>query len=366
MATYKLQYTIGSATAASDLYDAIAGVRNDAASSAINPTNLAFGAFAVDASGRIFVSGTVGVASVSAITAYQGTSPWIVSGNVSANQVGVWGVTASAITATQVIPGTAATHLGKAEDAVHNSGDTGVLALAVANAAGTPLAAEGDYTPIAVNAAGYLLIDNTIPLLTQSVYPEDSGHVTTNVGDFILGVRNDTDAGRTNANSDYSPISTDYIGRVKVAGNLVSATYVVGGASGSNGLVGLGVASAVEPVYGASALWPVSMDLAGYQRVIGPPTTAGTPAAFVVTSATALLATSNPARRSILITNNGAGVLYIGHTTGVTTASATMGLYVQASGGAYTDSGFGIYTGNLYGIYSAASTTHNVVVSERT
>lgn len=44
-----------------------------------------------------------------------------------------------------VTPGTAAANLGKAEDSIHNSGDTGVFVLHVANEAQTTLAADGDY-----------------------------------------------------------------------------------------------------------------------------------------------------------------------------------------------------------------------------
>ena len=56
-----------------------------------------------------------------------------------------------------VIPGTAATNLGKAEDDAHTSGDTGVMALAVykdpeAQVAGT----AGDYTPLITDASGRL------------------------------------------------------------------------------------------------------------------------------------------------------------------------------------------------------------------
>lgn len=57
---------------------------------------------------------------------------------------------------TSVVPGTSATSLGKAEDASHNSGDTGVMMLAVRNDGGfTSLTgANGDYSPIAVDEFG--------------------------------------------------------------------------------------------------------------------------------------------------------------------------------------------------------------------
>lgn len=55
---------------------------------------------------------------------------------------------------TRVIPGTTATALGKAEDAAHSSGDTGVMSLGVANAAQSSFGADGDYTPIATDVKG--------------------------------------------------------------------------------------------------------------------------------------------------------------------------------------------------------------------
>ncbi len=54
--------------------------------------------------------------------------------------------------------GVGATSLGKAEDAVHASGDTGVMSLAVRNDAGTALAADGDYIPLMVNSSGALYV----------------------------------------------------------------------------------------------------------------------------------------------------------------------------------------------------------------
>src|SRR6185369_13816624 len=79
------------------------------------------------------------------------TQPTIQTGT---NSIGkITDITAS------VVPGTAATNLGKAEDAAHSSGDTGVFALGVRNDAlsafsGTDL----DYTPIAVTAHGRVLV----------------------------------------------------------------------------------------------------------------------------------------------------------------------------------------------------------------
>lgn len=57
---------------------------------------------------------------------------------------------------TRVIPGTTATALGKAEDAAHADGDTGVLILGVRNHAGA--GADGDYSAMSVTSTGELRI----------------------------------------------------------------------------------------------------------------------------------------------------------------------------------------------------------------
>lgn len=60
---------------------------------------------------------------------------------------------------TAVTPGTAAANLGKAEDAAHASGDTGVQVLAVRNDAGTALAGTtGDYIPLSTDSTGALRV----------------------------------------------------------------------------------------------------------------------------------------------------------------------------------------------------------------
>ena len=63
-----------------------------------------------------------------------------------------------------VVPGTAATNLGKAEDAAHTTGDTGVMSLGVRAATPTDRSAgstDGDYEPFAVNASGAVWVTQT-------------------------------------------------------------------------------------------------------------------------------------------------------------------------------------------------------------
>ena len=56
---------------------------------------------------------------------------------------------------TRVIPGTTATALGKAEDAAHASGDTGVMVLGVRNDANADISGTDlDYTPFTTDAKG--------------------------------------------------------------------------------------------------------------------------------------------------------------------------------------------------------------------
>lgn len=57
-----------------------------------------------------------------------------------------------------LVPGVGATNLGKQEDAVHSSGDVGVMALAVRQDASSALAGDGDYIPLSVDSSGALRV----------------------------------------------------------------------------------------------------------------------------------------------------------------------------------------------------------------
>jgi len=57
-----------------------------------------------------------------------------------------------------VIPGVGPTNLGKAEDAVHVTGDTGVLMLVVHQASQVDFAPDGDYVPLSVDSSGNLRV----------------------------------------------------------------------------------------------------------------------------------------------------------------------------------------------------------------
>lgn len=75
-----------------------------------------------------------------------------------------------------IVPGTGATNLGKAEDAVHSSGDTGIMVLGVGNEAQVTFAADGDYIPHSVDTKGNnITVGNIASGATDSGFPVKVG-----------------------------------------------------------------------------------------------------------------------------------------------------------------------------------------------
>ena len=96
------------------------GVRNDSGVSALSDANGDYTPIAVDSTGKLFIS------------------------------------TLNTISGA-VVPGTSNIHLGKAEDAAHTTGDTGVMMLGVRSASPTDRSAgptDGDYEPLGINDVG--------------------------------------------------------------------------------------------------------------------------------------------------------------------------------------------------------------------
>jgi len=142
---------------------------------------------------------------------------------------------------TRVIPGTGATELGKAEDAVHASGDVGVLAMTVRqNTAAALSGTDGDYQPqitdtngrlhviAALAATQTLTTVTTVATVTNvatigtSVTPgtaaanlgkaEDAAHTSGDTGVMALAVRQDTLATLSSATGDYEPLHLNVVG----------------------------------------------------------------------------------------------------------------------------------------------------------
>lgn len=112
------------------------GAGTEAAALRVTVATDSTGVLSVDDNGAsLTVDGTVAVSSLPALAA----------GTANIGDVDVL----------SVVPGTAATSLGKAEDAAHASGDTGVMALAVRQNTPTALATtDADYAPLEVGAVG--------------------------------------------------------------------------------------------------------------------------------------------------------------------------------------------------------------------
>ncbi len=152
---------------------------------------------------------------------------------------------------TRVIPGTSATHLGKAEDAAHASGDTGVMALAVQRDTASSVAADGDYHPLILDSSGRLHVNvgNTLTvgshavtnagtfatqidgaaltalqLIDNGVFATGTVAGTTDGGYNSLAVRKDTAAVAAGvADGDYTPLCVDSTGKLHVnVGNTVT------------------------------------------------------------------------------------------------------------------------------------------------
>lgn len=106
-------------------------------------------------------------------------------------------------------PGSAATNLGKAEDAAHASGDIGVACWSIrSDVAASTAGTTGDYAGIITDANGKLWIaGNQI---------EDVPHVSADVGDFILTVRSDTLASSAGTTGDYAAANSNDLGQLYV------------------------------------------------------------------------------------------------------------------------------------------------------
>lgn len=99
------------------------GVRNDSASTSLTDTNGDYTPIATDSNGRLFINA---ISSIFSVT-----------------------------------PGTTTTALGKAEDAAHASGDTGVMSLCVRQDTAAALAGtDGDYIPCSTDANGRIHTTN--------------------------------------------------------------------------------------------------------------------------------------------------------------------------------------------------------------
>lgn len=119
-----------------------------------------------------------------------------------------------------LLPGSGAANLGKAEDAAHASGDTGIAVWGVRNDANADLAGtDGDYTPIGVSAKGHVMTYRMADLKRIAV---NSAGLTTSTTAYTAGDQ----VGTQFTLADAARISGG--GGVIVGCTLVSAADIIG------------------------------------------------------------------------------------------------------------------------------------------
>jgi hypothetical protein len=274
----------------------VLSVRKDTAA-ATSGTDADYQPLITDANGRLHcnVGNTVTVAT-HAVT-QSGT--WVLGANA--------GVIVGDVNVVSVIPGTGATNLGKAEDAVHASSDTGVMVLTVRDDTVTgATSANGDYQCLKSDVDGQLYtlaaqkgtwnitnISGTVSLptgastestlstlngkvtacntgaVTVSTFTpgtaagslgkaEDAAHASGDTGVLLLGVRRDTATTMTDADGDYHAIIVDGNGRQHVNVGVSALPTGASTAAKQPALGTAGVASAdiitVQGITGMTAL----------------------------------------------------------------------------------------------------------------
>lgn len=173
----------------------VIGTVNIAAAQTIAVTNA--GTFAVQAT--LGANQSVNVAQMNGVTVTMGsgingtgvqrvnlatdqaalTTAGLFSVKIDQTTPGTTNLVAVSSISTSVTPGTAAANLGKAEDAAHASGDTGVFALGVRNDNGaTTYGADQDYTPMATDKNGRGIVTQKAATGTQTSVASSATNVT--------------------------------------------------------------------------------------------------------------------------------------------------------------------------------------------
>jgi len=99
-----------------------------------------------------------------------------------------------------------------AEDAIHTTGDVGTMALAVRKDATGPFGADGDYSPLQLDANGHLKVAGGGG---GTQFAVDAAHTTGDLGTMALGVTKAAD-GAMGGDLDYAPLQFDASGFLKV------------------------------------------------------------------------------------------------------------------------------------------------------
>jgi hypothetical protein len=139
------------------------------------------------------------------------------------------GVDIGDVDVTSIVPGTGATNLGKAEDATHSSGDTGVMGLAVRNDSLAALGgADGDYAPLQVDASGALYVNVGAESIDLDIEGPAAENAAASGNPVLTGGRYDSSA-RTLGDGDVGAIALDADGAVQISdgGNAITVDGTV-------------------------------------------------------------------------------------------------------------------------------------------
>jgi len=233
------QYTEDAAAAANPVGNALNLVRDDARAGSLTTAD------GDNVAARGTNAGELYVKHVDAIPVTDNSGSLTVDGTVTANlAAGTNNI--GDVDVLSVVPGTGATNLGKAEDAAHTTGDTGVMALAVRkDSAAASSGTDGDYEPLSTDSTGQLrvnvgntvtvgshavtnagtfavqvdgaaltalqLIDDPVATLGTTTYTE-----TSTKGMIVGAVRRDADTTLVDTTNEVGPLQMDANGRLKV------------------------------------------------------------------------------------------------------------------------------------------------------
>lgn len=102
------------------------------------------------------------------------------------------------------------------EDSAHVSGDKGQQIFAVRkDAIGSLVSADGDYSPLQVNANGELRVAAEVTVQAgDAEFLEDSAHVSGDAGLSVFAVRQDVLSSLVSATGDYANFKLDSLGRL--------------------------------------------------------------------------------------------------------------------------------------------------------
>ena len=134
------------------------------------------------------------------------------------------GVDVGDVDVTSVVPGTGASNLGKADDAAHSPSDVGVMVLGVrSDAGGTLVSTDGDYTPLSVDSSGAVRVTGGGG---GTEYTVDVAAPAAPTGSATLMERDDALSNLTEAEGDWIQLRSNLQGALWTAihGNVTVGT----------------------------------------------------------------------------------------------------------------------------------------------